>query len=91
MHRVHACLAVTCHQLFRQNDRDLLHAAAVTQGGTGTEMSPRRKLTLEKKILPELPPGIEPATFQLQVRRSTTKLPSPFIPICQWTATQFTV
>ena len=28
------CLAVTCHQHFGQNDQDLLHAAAVTQGRT---------------------------------------------------------
>ena len=30
--RVHACLAVTCHLHFWQNDRDLLRATAVTQG-----------------------------------------------------------
>ena len=29
-----------------------------------------RKLTLEKKILPPLPQGFEPATFQSRVRRS---------------------
>ena len=28
--RVHACLAITCHLHFRQNDRDLVRAAAVT-------------------------------------------------------------
>ena len=30
--KVHACLAVTCHLHFWQNDRDLLRAAAVTRG-----------------------------------------------------------
>ena len=30
---VYVCLAVTCHQHFGQNDQDLLHAAAVIQGG----------------------------------------------------------
>ena len=30
---VHACLAVTCHPHFWQNDRDLLRATAVTRGG----------------------------------------------------------
>ena len=30
--RVHACLAVTCHLHFRQNDGDLLRATAVTRG-----------------------------------------------------------
>ena len=29
----HACLAVTCHLHFRQNDRALLRAAAVTRNG----------------------------------------------------------
>ena len=31
---VYACLAVTCHLHFGQNDRDLLRATAVTQGCT---------------------------------------------------------
>ena len=30
---MYACVAVTCHQHFGQNDQDLLHAAAVIQGG----------------------------------------------------------
>ena len=30
--RVYACLAVTCHLHFWQNDRDLLRATAVTRG-----------------------------------------------------------
>ena len=33
--RVHACLAVTCHLLFSQNDRDLLRATGVTRGWNG--------------------------------------------------------
>ena len=37
IHKVSACLAVTCHLHFWQNDRDLLHATAVTQGGMDTE------------------------------------------------------
>ena len=36
MHRVHVCLAVTCHLHFWRNDWNLLHATAVTRGGTGT-------------------------------------------------------
>ena len=44
-------LAVTCHQNFWQNDWDVFHATAVThRGGTDTEMSQHRRLTLEKKI-----------------------------------------
>ena len=37
---VHACLAVTCHLRFWQNDQDLLratHAASDTKDGTDTE------------------------------------------------------
>ena len=37
--KVHACLAVTCHLHFWQNDRNLLRATAVTRGGgTDTEI-----------------------------------------------------
>ena len=35
IHKVYACLAVTCHFHIWQNDRDLLHATAVTQGWNG--------------------------------------------------------
>ena len=33
--KVYACLAVTCHLHFRQNDRDLLRATAVIRGWNG--------------------------------------------------------
>ena len=33
--KVYACLAVTCHLHFWQNDRDLLHATVVTRGWNG--------------------------------------------------------
>ena len=33
-------------------------------GGMDAEMSQHRKVTLEKKILPPLLPGLEPTTFQ---------------------------
>ena len=69
--KVYVCLAVICYLHFWQNDWDLLHATAVTRGGgTDTEMSQNRKLTLEKKILPPLLQGFEPMTFQSWVRRS---------------------
>ena len=48
--KVYACLAVTCHSDFWQNDRDLLRATAVTRGWNGYRNdSQHRKLTLEKK------------------------------------------
>jgi len=55
MRKVYACLAVTCHLHFWQNDLDLLRATAVTRGWNGyRNKSQHRKLTLEKKILPPL-------------------------------------
>ena len=69
--RVHVYLAVTCHLNFWQNDRDLLHATAVTRGWNGyRNKSQHRKSTLEKKILMPLLQGFEPATFRSRVRRS---------------------
>ena len=69
--KVYACLAVTCHLHFWQNDRGLLHAAVVTRGWNGyRNKSQHRKLTLEKKILPPLQQGFKPATFQSRVWRS---------------------
>ena len=69
--KMYACLAVTCHLRFWQNDRGLLRATAVTRGWNGyRNKSQHRKSTLEKKILPPLQQGFEPATFQSRVRRS---------------------
>ena len=49
--KVHACLAVTCHLHFWQNDRDFLRATVVTRGWNGyRNRSQHRKSTLEKKI-----------------------------------------
>ena len=62
--KVHACLTVTCHLHFWQNDRGPLRATAVTRGWNGyRNKSQHRKLTLEKKILPPVLQGLEPATF----------------------------
>ena len=68
--KVYACLAVTCHLHFWQNDWDLLCATVVTRGWNGyLNKSQHRKSTLEKKILPLLLQGFEPATFQSWVWR----------------------
>ena len=77
--KTYACLAVTYHLHFWQNDRDLLRAAAVTRGWNGyRNKSQQRKSTLEKKILPPLQQGFEPATFQSRVRRSNHwAIPAP--------------
>ena len=69
--KVHAYLAVTCHLYFWQNDRGLLRATAVIGGWNWyRNKSLHRKLTPEKKILPPLLQGFEPATFWSRARRS---------------------
>ena len=77
---MYACLAVTCHLHFWQNDRDFLRATVVTRGWNGyrnTE-SQHRKSTLEKKIIPPFQQGFEPATFQSRVRCSNHwAIPAP--------------
>ena len=44
--------------------------------GTNTEASQHRELTLEKKIIPLVPLGIEPVTFPSRVRHCGTQLSS---------------
>ena len=67
-----ACgLSVTCHLYVWQNGFDLLRATSLTRGRNGyRNKSQHRKLTVEKKIIPPLQQGFEPATFRTQVRRS---------------------
>ena len=76
---MYACLAVTCHLLFWQNDRDFLRATVVTRGWNGyRNKSQHRKSTPEKKILPPFQQGFEPATFQSRVRCSNHwAIPAP--------------
>ena len=76
---MYACLAVTWHLHFWQNDRDFLRATAVTRGWNGyRNKSQHRKSTREKKILPPFEQGFEPATFQSRVRRSNHwAIPAP--------------
>ena len=77
---MYACLAVTCHLHFWQNDRDLLRATVVTRGWNGyRNKGQHRKSTLEKKILPPFQQGFKPTTFQSWVRRSNYwAIPAPF-------------
>ena len=66
--KVYECLAVTCHLHFWQNDLDLLRATAVTRGWNGYRTnSQNRKLILEKKIVPPLLQGFEPANCSKQM------------------------
>ena len=79
---MYACLAVTCHLHFWQNDRDFLRATVVTQGWNGyRNKSQHRKLTLEKKILLLFLQGFRPATFQSRVQHSNHwAIPTPIAP-----------
>ena len=81
---MYACLAVTCHLHFWQNDWDFLRATVVTRGWNGyRNKSQHRKSTLEKKILPPFQQGFEPATFQSRVRCSNHwAIPAPEPPQC---------
>ena len=66
--KVYACSAVTCHLHFWQNDLDLLRATVVTRGWNGYRTkSQNRKLILEKKIVPPLLQGFEPANCSKQM------------------------
>ena len=57
--KVYACLAVTCHLHFWQNDRGLLHATGVTRGWNRYQnKSQHRKLTLGEENSPAAPAGI---------------------------------
>ena len=63
--KVYACLAVTCHLHFWQNDWDLLRATVVTWGWNEYQnKSQHRKSALEKTVFPLLLQGFEPVTFQ---------------------------
>ena len=74
LRRVRVCFAVTCYLHLCQNYQDHLRATAVTQGCYSyRNNSQHRKLTLEKRILPSLPPGFEHETFRSRVRRSNTE------------------
>ena len=69
----YARTGVNCYLHFWQNDRGLLRATAVTRGVERTpDQSQHRYLTLEKKILLPLLPGLELAIFRSRVRRSTS-------------------
>ena len=79
--KMHACLAVTCHLHPWQ---DFLRATAVTRGWNGyRNKSQRRKLTLEKKILPPLLQGLEPGPFNYESGALTTELSPAPEPCCR--------
>ena len=56
--RVYACLAVTCHLHFWQNDRGLLRATAVTRGWNGYRNKRAQKVDHGEENFPAPPAGI---------------------------------
>ena len=79
--KVYACLAVTCHLHFWQNDWDLLRATAVTRGWNGYQnKSQHKKLTLEEKIIHRSCRDSNPGPFNHGSDALTTEL-SP-LPHC---------
>ena len=87
---MYACLTVTCHLYFWQNDQDFLRATVVTRGWNGyRNKSQHRKSTLEKKIFPPFQQGFEPTTFQSRVRHSNHwAIPSPPVSEVHYIATK---
>ena len=76
--KVYACLAVTCHLHFWQNDQDLVCVTAVTLGLIGyCNKESAQILTLEKKILLLLLKDSNLESFDHKSSALTTELP-PF-------------
>ena len=80
IHKVYACLAVTCYLHFWHNDQGLLCATAVTWGWNGyRNKSQHRKSTLEKKISRRSCRDSNPRPFSHESGALTTEL-SPVKP-----------
>ena len=79
--KVHACLAVTCHLPFRQNDRGLLRATAVTLGverGTNSEIRVSTENWPWRRKFSSRPcRGSNPRPFNHESGALTTELPIP--------------
>ena len=76
--KVYACLAVTCHLHFWQNDRDLLCATVVTRRWNGyRNKSQHRKSTLEKKLSRRSSRDSNPRPFNHESSALTTELSLP--------------
>ena len=83
--KVYACLAVTCHLHFWQNDRDFLRATVVTRGGkNGTDRAEIRVSTesrpWRRKFSRRSSRDSNPPTFQSRVRCSNHwAIPAPAV------------
>ena len=73
--KVYACLAVTCHLHFWQNDRDLLCATAVTREWNGyRNKNQHRKSTLGRKFSRRSSRDSNPRPFNHESGALTTEL-----------------
>ena len=70
--KVYACLAVTCHLHFWQNDRDLLRATVATRGWNG-----HRNKSQHRKFSRRSSRDSNPLPFNYESGALTTKLSSP--------------
>ena len=76
--KVYACLAVTCHLQFWQNDRDLSRATAVTRGGTDTEIGvSTESRPWRRKFSRRSSRYSNPRPFSLESGALTTELSPP--------------
>ena len=85
--KVYACLAVTCHLHFWQNDQGLLRATAVTRGWNGyRNKSQHRKLTRRRKFSRRSCRDSNPRPFDHESGALTTELsPPPTVTCgCTW-------
>ena len=77
--KVYACLAVTCHLHFWQNDRDLLRATAVTRGWNGYRKKSTESRPWRRKFSRRSSRDSNPRPFSHESGVLTTELsPPPF-------------
>ena len=74
IHKVYACLAVTCHLRFWQNDRGLLHATAVTLGWNGYRRVSTESWPWRRKFSHHSSRDLNPRTFDHESGALTTEL-----------------
>ena len=81
--KVHACLAVTRHLHFWQNDRDLFtcYCGNTGGGGTDTEIRVSTENWPWRRFSRRSCRRFEPATFQSRVRRSNHWASRPSLPL----------
>ena len=85
--KVYACLAVTCHLHFWQNDRDFLRATVVTRGGTDTEIRvSTESRPWRRKFSRRSSRDSNPRPFNHESGALTTELSPPpghwYLPLC---------